>query len=105
MQIVGRERAPVLLQEIGRGLARPLPREHVRLMRQAAAFEQIAALAGGDHVFPAGAAAARTRGEMIEGELVRREAAAAVLAAEAVAQENVEPGESGPPRLRDELLE
>src|SRR5262249_27636490 len=105
MQIIRRERPPVLLQEIGRGLARPLPREHMRLVRQAAALEQIAALAGRNDVLPAGAAAARTRDEMIEGELVRREAAAAVLAAEAVAQKNIEPGEGRPWRFRNELLE
>src|SRR3546814_20593542 len=65
-------------------------REHARLHRQSAPLSEIADLAGGHHVLPAGTAAARARDDVIEGQVVGRERAAAILAGEAVAQEDVE---------------
>ena len=59
-------------------------------MRQCAALAQIARRAGRDDVVPPRLAAARARDQMIERQVVL---VAAVLAAEAVAQEHVEPRE------------
>src|SRR3546814_9395697 len=60
---------------------------HVAFMRHAATLAQVAGRAGGDHVVPAGQAAERARRDMIESQLVP---AAAILAAEAVAQRSEE---------------
>ena len=65
---------------------------HADLMRQPSALEQIARRAGGDDVFPRRASAARARDHVIEGQVV---VVAAILALEAVAQEQVEPREGG----------
>ena len=93
MQIVGRERAAVLLQHIGRRLDRAVPRVHPALPRQAVALPQIAGAAGGHDVGPNGAPAAGARHEVIEGQLVRGVGLAAILAGKAIAQEDVEAGE------------
>lgn len=59
--------------------------------------EQIPALAmvtcdaGGDDILPIGLAVAAARDDMIEGELMGREAGAAILARKIVAHEDVEP--------------
>src|SRR3546814_12474976 len=62
------------------------------LGRRAAALAQVAGRAGRRHIFPCRAAAKRARDDVIEGEVVVR---SAILAAEAVEKEEVEPGEGG----------
>src|SRR3546814_20853651 len=74
----------------------------VAFMRHAATLAQVAGRAGGDHVVPAGQAAERARRDMIESQLVP---AAAILAAEAVAQEQIEPGKGRAPRRGDVALQ
>src|SRR5690348_11089923 len=105
MQEIGWEGAPVLLQPLRRGLHRRVTREHAALRRDAVALEQVAARAGGDDVFPGGAAAARARHNMVEGQIMRWEVVAAILADEAVAQEHVEAREGRAPRRRNVFLE
>src|SRR6185369_8934003 len=100
VQIVGREQAAILLQLVGRGRLGPALRVHVRLVRQAVALQQVAVLAGGDDVGPGGAAATGARHDMVEGQLRRAIVVAAILAAEAVAQEDVEPSEGRSARQR-----
>ena len=78
---------------------------HAALVRQPVALAQVAARAGGDDVAPGGLAAPRAWDDVIEGQLRRRMGAPAVLAGEAVAQEDVEPRERRPTILRDILLE
>src|SRR5690242_1432478 len=105
VEVVRREGATVLLELEGTRLERTSLGMHMRLMRQAVAFAQVAGLAGGDDVLPIGAPAARARHHMVEGQVRRRRALAAILAAEAIAQEHVEPGEGRPALLWDEFLE
>src|SRR5688500_14166950 len=105
VQIVWREGSTVLLQLVSTGLQGPSPWVHAHLVRQAAAFEEVAGLARRHNVRPAGAAAARARHDVIERQLVGRERVRAILAAETVAQEHVEPGEGWPARLLHEFLE
>src|SRR5438445_6585575 len=81
---------------------RVLPRKHPRLLRRQIALAQIARRAGGDDIFPGGLAAFAARDDVIEGEVVMR---VTVLADEAVAQENVEPGEGGMRGRLDERLQ
>src|ERR1700722_15278881 len=69
---------------------RELPREHSRLLRRQIALAQIARRTRRDHVLPGGLAALAARNDVIEGEVV---VGRTILADEAVAQENVEPGE------------
>src|SRR5260370_5416442 len=83
---------------MGRRLLWAEPRVHPALLGQAAALQEVARRAGGDDVVPGRAAAARARHDVIEGQIVRRVRLAAILTAEAVAQEDVEPGESGTAR-------
>src|ERR1700730_10660732 len=66
-----------------------LPRKHPRLLRRQIALAQIAGRTGRDHVFPGGLAALAARDDVIEGEIV---VPRTILADEAVAQEDVEPG-------------
>ena len=80
-------------------------RLHPALVRQAVALAQVAAGAGGEDVGPARPPAARAGDQVVEGQLVRRVALEAVLAAEAVAQEDVEPRERRPAVLGYVLLE
>src|ERR1700758_4103142 len=88
VQIIGRESPPIFLQLECRGLFGSTLREHARLSRQPVALEQVAVRAGGDAVVPVPPPAPGARDDVIEGQLVRRAAAAAILAAEAVAQED-----------------
>src|SRR5579862_8458033 len=92
VQIIGRESPPIFLQLECRGLRRFTSGKHPRLLRQAIALEQIAALAGGNHVAPGRAPAARARHDMVEGQLMGWAAARTILTGEAVAQEHVESG-------------
>jgi len=64
---------------------------HMRLQGRAAALPEIAGRAGGRDIVPGGASALGTRQDMVEGQLLR---VSAILAGEAVAQEEVEPRES-----------
>src|SRR5690242_10072871 len=98
VQEVGREGTAVVAQHLRRRLQRPVARIEPAFGRHAVAFAQVAARAGGDDVLPRRMAAARARHDVIEGEVVRRKAVAAILADEAVAQEDVEPGEGRPAR-------
>src|SRR6185437_3463623 len=102
VQIVRREQAPVLVQVMHRRLIRHLRGPHPRLGRRQVALAQVTRRARRHHVVPRRLAAARTRDQMIEGEVV---APAAILAGEAVAQENIEPGEGGMRRRLHEALE
>src|SRR6266850_4342718 len=90
------------MQLMYRRRERVLPRKHPRLLRRQVALAQIAWRAGCDDVFPGGLAALAARDDVIEGEVVMR---VAVLAHEAVAQEDVEPGEGGVRGRPDERLE
>src|SRR3569623_1282520 len=63
---------------------------HLRLLRGAAALLQSARCAGGDDVLPGRAATLGAGYDMVEGQVAP---AAAILAGELVAQEQVEPGE------------
>src|SRR5204863_3735598 len=80
VQIAGRKGAAILLQLDRRRLDREALQEHAALAHQPVALEQVARAAGGDDVAPGGAAAARLRHHVVEGELVGREVAAAILA-------------------------
>src|SRR3546814_3163405 len=80
-------------------------REHLGVVRQAVALAQIAARACGQDVLPCRLAAARAWHDMVEGQLLRMEAVAAILTAEAVAQEHVEPREGRPLRRRHVFLQ
>src|SRR6478736_5991864 len=91
VQIVGREEASVAVQVMHRRLERHLRWPHPSFVRREVALAQIAGRTRGDHIVPGGMPATRTRQYMIEGEVV---AVAAILAGEAVAQEDVESRES-----------
>src|SRR5215831_10748284 len=99
VQIVRREQPAIAVQLVHRGRVRRLPREHFCLLRRQVALSQIAGRAGGNDVFPGGLATFAPRDDVIESEVVRR---GAILADEAVAEENVEAGESGVGRWLDE---
>lgn len=102
VEIVGREAAAVIL-ELPACRADRLQRQcHVRLFGGAAAFPEVARRAGGDDIVPGRPPALRAGNDMIEGEVA---GVAAILAGEAIAQEQVEPGESGILRRPDKLLE
>src|SRR3546814_19830644 len=64
----------------------------MRLLGRAPALLHVARRAGADDVFPRRSSAQTAGDDMVEGQMV---AAAAILALEPVAQEQVEPGESG----------
>src|SRR5919106_4210659 len=81
---------------------RVLPRKHLRLLRGQIALAQVTWRTGRDHVLPGGLAALAARNDVIEGQVVMR---VAVLADEAVAQEDVEPGEGGMRGRLDEGFE
>src|SRR5690348_9974162 len=83
MQEVGREGAAVLAQRLRRRLHRAVARIESAFGRNAVAFAQVAARASGDDVFPCRMPAARARHDMVEGQVVRWEAVAAILADEA----------------------
>src|SRR5215472_10328242 len=100
--MIGRESPPIFLQLECRGLCGSTLGVHARLMGQAVALQQVAALAGGDDIGPGRPPAARARHHMIEGQLMCGAAAPAILAGEAVPEEDVEPGEGRPPVQRHE---
>src|SRR3954471_11268611 len=102
VQVVRREAPAVAVQVVHARLERHLRRPHLGLVHRQVALPEIARRAGGDHVDPGGVAAARARQQMIEGEVV---AGAAILAAELVAQEDIEAGEGGLGRGLHEGLE
>src|SRR6202000_1808285 len=81
---------------------RGLLRKHPRLLRCHVALTQIAGRTCGDHVFPGGLSTLAARDDVIEGQIVARQA---ILADETVAQENVEPGERGMRARLDEGLQ
>ena len=97
VQMVGRKGAAVFLQVADRRAPRALARVHRAFVFELAALGEIARRAGCNDVVPGGAPAARTRDQMIEGEIVRR---AAILAAEPIAQEHVEARKGRMPRRR-----
>src|SRR5689334_7809495 len=92
VQIVRREQSAVAVQLVHRWRVGRLFREHLGLLRRQVALFQIAGRTGGDDVFPGGLATLAAGDDVIEGEIVGR---GAILADEAVAEENVETGESG----------
>src|SRR5690606_10204903 len=98
VQIVWREATPRLLQLPGVGAVGVAADRHHGLARRAPALGQVAGSAGGDDVLPRRAAAVRTRDDVIEGQFRRF---SAILAGEAVAQEDVEAGEGGAAVLVD----
>lgn len=95
MQIIRRKLAAVLVQIVDAWLVgRPLG-PHAGLGGKQVALAQIAAGTGGDHIFPGGGAPLRAGDDMVEGQIL---AGAAILAAETVAEEDIEAGEGGVPR-------
>src|SRR5437764_15370782 len=92
MQVIRWEQPAVAVQLMHRRRERRLARKHPRLLRRQIALAQVARRARRDDVLPGGLAALAARDDVIEGEIVIRRA---ILADEAVAQEDVEPGEGG----------
>ena len=105
MEEVWREGASVLLQLVGTGLEGRTEGDHAADMGKAVALRQVAGRTGCDDVLPCRPAAAGPRDHMVEGEIVGGEGAAAILAGETVAQEDVETGEGWAARGRDELFQ
>src|SRR6266850_6068787 len=105
VQVARWEGAAVLLQLLRRRLERRALQVHADLADQPVALQEIARAAGGHDVAPGGAPAARLGHHVVEGEVVGREVAAAILAVEAVAQEDIEPREGRPARRRHVFLE
>src|SRR5688572_10360035 len=102
VEVIGREALAVVLQ-LPAGRADRLTLEmHLRLAGRAAALPEVARSAGSGDILPGGAAALGARDDMVERQLAAR---SAIDAAEAVAQEQVEPGESGILVGLDELPE
>ena len=92
VQIVRREQSSVAVELVHGRRERGLPRKHSCLRRREIALAQIAGRTCGDHVFPGGLSTLTARDDVIEGQIVAR---CAVLADEAVAQEDIEAGEGG----------
>ena len=88
------ERPADVLQLGGGGFARLIRGRRVVFAGYFVAFGGVALMATGDDVVPGGFTTARTGNYMVEGEMPRVEAVAAVLAKELVAQENVVAGKS-----------
>ena len=105
MKEVWREGASILLQLVGTGLEGRTEGNHAADMGKAVALRQIAGRAGCDDVFPRRPTAAGPWNHMVEGQVVGGEGAAAILAGEAVAQEDVEAGEGRAARCRNELFQ
>ncbi len=82
----------VLMQIADRRLIRHFSRQHAGDIWEPVAFAQIAARAGGHDIFPGRRAALGPRYDVIEGKVVARPA---ILAGEAIAQENIEPRKGG----------
>src|SRR5262249_10252452 len=105
VQVAWREGTAVFLQLLRRRLRRIAVEVHAALANEPVALQEIARAAGGDDIGPHRAPAARFGHDVVEGELVGREIAAAVLTIEVIAQEDVKPRESRPTRRRHVLLE
>src|SRR4051794_33479983 len=90
VEVIGREAPPMLLQLPAGRPERPPVEVHMRLKRRAAALAEIAGRAGGGDILPGRPPALGAGDDMVEGQLAR---VAAILALEAIAQEQVEPGE------------
>ena len=65
---------------------------HAAFARNAIALFQVAVLARGDDVVPSRAPAARSRNDVIEGQVFRIIPIPAILTAKAIAQKNIEAG-------------
>ncbi len=92
VQMVRREGAAAVLQlPAGRTYGGHVEL-HMRLLRRAATFFQVAGQARGGDIFPAGNPAQTAWDDVIEGQVIAR---SAILALELVAQEQVESGECG----------
>src|ERR1700730_19189161 len=92
MQIIGRKPAAVLVQIVDCWLIGHPRRPHARLAGEQIALAQIAVRTGGDDIFPGRGAPLRAGDEMVEGQIL---AGAAILAAESVAEKDIETGEGG----------
>src|SRR5690606_1472192 len=92
MQIVGRKGAAIVLQLPARRAPRLAIDRHMRLLRRAAPLFQVAWRAGSGDIFPCRAPAEPARHHMVECQILARPA---ILAGEAVAQEQVEAREGG----------
>ena len=99
VQVVWREQPAVAVKLMHRRCKRMLLRKHPRLLRREIALAQVTWRARRHHVFPGGLATFAARNDVIEGEIVGRQA---ILAGEAIAQEDVEAGEG---RMRGRLDE
>src|ERR1700752_163316 len=102
VQVVRRKQPAVAMQLVHGGRVGRLSREHPRLLRRQIALAQITGRAGSDDVFPGGLAAFASGDDVIEGEVFGR---GAILASEAVAEEDVEAGEGGVGGRLDEGFE
>ncbi|SPE18179.1 hypothetical protein SBA5_140046 [Candidatus Sulfotelmatomonas gaucii] len=88
--VAAAEHAYDLAAGVQREGARLTQQDHVvNFAEQTIALLAVALMAAGHKIFPGGAAAARTRHDVIEGELAGRVGFAAVLAGVAIAQEDV----------------
>src|SRR5580693_7009256 len=96
VQVVGREPPAVVLEFVHRRAVGRAAWRDARFAGRAAALGEVAGRAGGDDVLPGGAAAARAGDHVVERQVV---AAAAVLAGERIAQEQVESREGRRPIL------
>src|ERR1700732_1460836 len=92
VQIIRRKPAAVLVQIVDCWLIGHPRRPHARLAGAQIALAQIAVGTGGDDIFPGRGAALRAGDEMVEGQIL---AGAAILAAETVAEKDIETGEGG----------
>src|SRR5690606_20788152 len=95
VQMVGRKQPTVVVQVVHGGLHRLLARPHLRVPWHQPALPEVARRAGSDDVLPGGSPAAPARNHVVEGQILM---SAAILALEAVAQEDVEAGEGRMPR-------
>src|SRR5215211_592011 len=102
VQIVWRKQPAVAVQLMHRRREWRLARKHPRLLRRQIALAQVARRAGRDDVLPGGLAALAARDDVIERKVVVRRA---ILADEAVAQEDVKTGEGGVRARLDERFE
>ena len=92
VEVIGWETAALILQlPVGRADWGDVE-AHMRLFWRPPAFFKIAGGAGGRDIFPCRPPALSARHHMIKGQIL---GAAAILAGEAVAQEQVKPGEGG----------
>src|SRR5207253_742181 len=89
---IRRKPAAVLMEIVYARLIGHPRRPHAGPAGEQIALAQIAIGTGGDDIFPGRGAALRAGDEMVEGQIL---AGAAILAAETVAEEDVETGEGG----------